>query len=412
MRACLSALSTNKATGMDLISGRFLRDSANTTARVITHLVNLSINQGKFPSEFKRARVVPLHKKHSKTDAGNYRPVSILTTMSKVFERLVFEQVEDYLSSKKLIYEHQSGFRSAHSTETCLIDLFDCVKKNFSDGNLVGMVLLDLQKAFDTVNHFILLAKLKCLGFNETTVKWFSSYLTQRSQVCDVDGARSEPLEIECGVPQGSILGPLLFLIYVNDMPAAVKCKLLLYADDSALLVPGKKREEIELALSKELEGACEWLIDNKLSIHLGKTECILFGTRKRLAKAGQLNVVYGNTKIAEKDSVKYLGVELDRHLSANQIASKLISRSTGKLKFLYRNTQAFDFSIKKMLISSLFQCHFDYACSAWYSGLTGKLKTKLQVTQNRAIRYILNLPHRAHVGGQISVRSACYLFI
>ena len=180
------------------------------------------------------------------------------------------------------------------------------------------------------------------------TIKWFSSYLSGRFQVCDIDGVCSKPLEIGCGVPQGSILGPLLFLIFVNDMPAAVRCKLLLYADDSALLVPGKDTREMETALSKELESACEWLTDNKLSIHLGKTESILFGTKKRRARVDHLKISCGQTEISGKDSVRYLGVDLDKHLSGELIASKIIEKCAGKIKFLYRNTRAFNTKIKK----------------------------------------------------------------
>ena len=177
-----------------------------------------------------------------------------------------------------------------------------------------------------------MLSKLKCLGFSEMTVKWFSSYLTGRFQVCDVDGVCSEPLEIECGVPKGLILGPLLFLMFVSDMLAAVQCKLLLYADDSALLVPGKDTREMEGALSKELESACEWLTDNKLSIHLEKNESILFGTRKRRARVEHLKISCGQAQIAGKDSVRYLGVDLDKHLSGEQIATKIIARCAGKI--------------------------------------------------------------------------------
>ena len=155
------------------------------------------------------------------------------------------------------------------------------MRQNLDLGNYVGMLLLDLQKAFDTVNHNILISKLKCMGFSSSALKWFSSYLTDRTQVCDVVGTLSDPQSIACGVPQGSILGPLLFLLYINY--SWVQCKLLLYADDSALLVPGCNVKVIENTLGVELESVHQWLVDNKLSMHLGKTESILFGTKRKL---------------------------------------------------------------------------------------------------------------------------------
>ena len=146
--------------------------------------------------------------------------------------------------------------------------------------------------------------------------------------------------------------------------------------------------------------GKClwEWLTDNNLSIHLGKTESILFGTRKRRARVEHLKISCGQAQIAGKDSVRYLGVDLDKHLSGEQIASKIIAKCAGKIKFLYRNTQAFNIKIKKLLVTSPLQCHFDYASSAWFSGLTAKVRGKLQVMQNKAVRYLLNLPPRTHL--------------
>ena len=268
-------------------------------------------------------------------------------------------------------------------------------------GHYTGMVLLDLQKAFDTVNHDILLSKMNALGVNVNSVGWFRSYLSGRKQVVDVSGTMSSECNITCGVPQGSILGPLLFLIYVNDMPAAVKCKLMLYADDSALLVSGKVVSEIETVLSAELAAVQEWLIDNKLSLHLGKTESILFASKGRLQKHNSIQVRCGGNDIESKQDVTYLGVTLDQSLSGENIVNKTVTKCSNKVKFLYRNARNFDKKTKKLLVSALIQCHFDYACTSWYSGLTKKSKSRLQVAQNKVIRFMLNLPPRSHIGAE-----------
>ena len=165
-------------------------------------------------------------------------------------------------------------------------------------GHLVGMVLLDLQKAFDTVDHKILLMKMEALGLGQDVVRWFRSYLSDRRQLVDVSGVLSSSAAISCGVPQGSILGPLLFLIYGNDMSGAVNHKLLLYADDSAILVADKSVSAIEMSLQKELEVVSEWLVDNKLSLHLGKTESILFGFKSKLKPQPNLQIACKGTKI------------------------------------------------------------------------------------------------------------------
>ena len=160
----LCKLNSSKATGLDLLSPRFVKDGASLIMSPLTHILNLSLKSGELPDDIKAARVTPIHKKNSKLDAGNYRPVSILSTISKLFEKIVYNQLDDYLRAHKLLYEYQSGFRSAYSTDTCLANLTDYIKQEQDKGRYIGMFLLDLQKAFDTVDHRILLQKLEALG--------------------------------------------------------------------------------------------------------------------------------------------------------------------------------------------------------------------------------------------------------
>ena len=397
----INSLSPNKATGLDGIPSRFIRDSAPMIAHPLSHIINLSIIQGAVPDDLKSARVVPLFKKNDKTEVGNYRPVSILCVLSKVLEKVIFDQAQEYLTDNKLLYEFQSGFRQRFSTDTCLMHLSDYIRLQMDKGHLVGMVLLDLQKAFDTVDHGILLMKLKAMGFSASAVRWFSSYLSDRHQLVDVSGVHSTDAGITCGVPQGSILGPLLFLVYVNDMPGAVKHKLLLYADDSAILVSGKCRQDIETILSSEMDVLSQWLISNKLSLHLGKTESILFGSRQRLKPQPSLNVSCNGHTLESKSSVKYLGATIDQGLTFESMARSIIKKANSRLKFLYRKKQFLTFHTKKLLAMSLIQCHFDYASPVWFYGLTKDLKNKLQVTQNKLIRFVLNLDPRSHIGNE-----------
>ena len=210
--------------------------------------------------------------------------------------------MENYFKEKKLLYKFQSGFRSEFSTETCRIHLTDFIRFEMDKGNIVGMILLDLQKAFDTVDHSILLMKLESSGLGHDVITWFKSYLFGRQRLVGVSGTFSSSSGISCGVPQGSILGPLLFLIYVNDMSAVVKNKLLLYANDSGILVADKNRSQVEKDLSKDLELVSQWLTDNKLSLHVSKTESILFGSKYKLRSTPNLNVSC-NGKVIEPTS-------------------------------------------------------------------------------------------------------------
>ena len=268
-------------------------------------------------------------------------------------------------------------------------------------GSLIGMVLLDLQKAFDTVDHSILLMELEALGLSQDIIRWFHSYLFDRQQLVDVSGTFSSCAGIRCGVPQGSILGPLLLLIYVNDMSGAINNKLLLYADDSAIVVADKQISTIETILENELGTVSDWLIDNKLSLHLGKTESILFGSKQKLKATSNLNMECKGTVIEPREKVKYLGAVLEQTLTVESIANSVLQKANARLKFLYRKQKFLNLHIKKLLIMSLIQCHFDYACSFWYPGLSKLLKNRLQITQNKIVRFVLKLDPRSHVGNE-----------
>ena len=232
----LKAIQVSKAAGIDNLSGRFLKDGAKVLSKPISALCNLSIISEKFPNPYKVAKLKPLYKKGSVTDPCNYRPISLLPLISKVIEKVIHNQTSTFLNSKNLLYNYQSGFRKKHSTDFCLSYLNDKILKGFDRGMMTGMILIDLQKAFDTIDHDVLLQKLYAIGFSKRIVNWFKSYLSNRSFKVNLGNNFSQPASVSCGVPQGSILGPLLFSIYVNDMSQAAKCDLFLYADDSCLV--------------------------------------------------------------------------------------------------------------------------------------------------------------------------------
>ena len=218
----------------------------------------------------------------------------------------------------------------------------------------------------------------------------------------NIESSFSDKALITCGVPQGSILGPLLFLLYVNDMVQAVSCDLLLYADDSGLIFQHKDIKKIEEHLNKDFANICDWFVDNKLSIHFGedKTKSILFAPINKCKKVtNKLNIRYGDVQIKQYSKVTYLGCILDESLSGESMALNVISKVNTRLKFLYRKNRFLSTQLRRMLCNALIQPHLDYACSVWYPNLNKKLKTKLQVFQNKCVRFCLKLNDRAHVG-------------
>ena len=212
---------------------------------------------------------------------SNYRPVSLLCSLSKVLEKIMYNRVISFLNENDVLFKYQFGFRKSHSTYLALTVLMDKLIKSLENGNYVVGVFLDFSKAFDTVDHKILLAKLCHYGIRGSALDWFSSYLTNRKQFVTYNNERSELMNINCGVPQGSILGPLLFLIYVNDLANVCKFTMpIFFADDSNLFQDGESLNEIENILNEELNEIVKWLKVNKLTLNVDKTQCMLFTQR------------------------------------------------------------------------------------------------------------------------------------
>ena len=218
----ISGLKNSKSSGVDYINTGTLKLVAKEILPAITHIVNLSIRQGTFPTIWKHSKVVPLLKKGDPLSAKNYRPVALLPILSKILEKAVFIQIVEYLDQNKLLHHNHHGSRSGFNTATALIQMYDQWTQEVDDGKMVGTMMIDLSAAFDMVDHPLLLEKLRLFGLEEEVIQWFQSYLTGRSQSVFIDGCLSPPLDIECGVPQGSILGPLMYIIFTNEIPDLV----------------------------------------------------------------------------------------------------------------------------------------------------------------------------------------------
>ena len=231
------------------------------------------------------------------------------------------------------------------------------------------------------------------MAFSEGCITWFQSYLSERIFFISIENQIPDYGRISCGVPQGSILGHLLFLSYVNGMPQAVNSNWLSCADDSCFMFQHKDVEEIEKVLNNDFENICNWFVDNKLSIHFGedKTKSILFASQRKIKTIKKLNIKYQDIEIKQHSQVTYLGCVMDETMSGEPMALKVINKINGKLKFIYQKNSFLTPGLQRMLCNALIQPHFDYACSTWYPNLNVKLK-KLQIVQNKCIRFCLKL--------------------
>jgi len=316
----LSKLSKTKATSLDKISARLLRDCADLIISPLCAIFNQSITSGVLPDEWKLSKVIPLFKQGERSDLNNYCPILIIPVVAKVFERITYDQLYSYLTESNLISSCQSGFRSLHSTTTALLEATDNWAYNIDQGNVNAVVFLGLQKAFDTVDHDILLSKLKFYGADGISLTWFKSYLDCQKQRCFVNGSLSSYRPITCGVPQGMILGPLLFLIYINDLPnCLLNSQPRLYADDMHLTFADHTVSNIDSKLNEDLSRVNYWLTANKLTLNTLKTEFMLIGPRQRLSTFDSSpSLEIDGAPTSQVAFTKSLGVYIDQNLSWN----------------------------------------------------------------------------------------------
>ena len=348
----------------------------------------MSFKEGAFPSLNKEASVCPIFKKGDRTKCENYRPISLLSNLSKLFEKVMYARIEDFLKSSDILYKYQFGFRKQHSTNHALLSIVEQIRTSLDKKMYTCGVFVDLEKAFDTVNHKILLSKLDHYGIRGVANSWFESYLSDRYQTVQLNGATSSRQPITCGVPQGSILGPLLFLIYINDMHLSVASSTVFhFADDTNLMCSGMTLKKLRRALNKDLALLYDWLCANRLSINTGKTEFIVFRPPRHNVDI-RLTLKFHHTKLFESTKIKYLGLILDNKLSWKPHITELCKKLSRAVGMLYKIRTFCPTSVMRSLYFSLFNSHLSYGLVVW--GNASKIDiNKITSLQEKAIKAI-----------------------
>ena len=327
------------------------------------------------PDSCKIAMVTPIHKSGELDDPGNYRPISILPVLSKTIEHLVNSQLTQYLDDRGFISKCQYGFRKDYSTTYLMLDLFDKIYSSKSKNNRPGIIFLDIKKAFDTVNHSILLSKLKHYGIKNIALCWFESFLTGRKQQTRVGSRISDSAELSSGVPQGSILGPILFTLFINDLPnACIQATPYLFADDGALYFDHIDRENY-LNIKLEIKSIYKWLQANKLALNADKKNFIVFDSYAKVdnipIKIRQdLSIV-----VHESKSQKYLGLIVDNKLNFYQHIEYIKTKVSKRIGAMYRSKNLLPLKFRKMFANALMLPHFDYLDIIWCKTYKSKLK-------------------------------------
>ena len=389
----LKNLKRKKASGLDNFPPGLLKDAALVLTKPLTFIINLSLETGVVPSEWKVAKVIPLYKSGSLAEIDNYRPISILPTLSKILEKIVYKQLMAHLERHSLLFEYQFGFRPNRSTELAVTYFTDLIRKEADNGKATGAVFIDLSKAFDTISHSVLLCKLTRYGVYDMELQWFTDYLFLRKQIVQFNGVLSEPNPINTGVPQGSILGPLLFLIFFNDVHSPLRhCKIITYADDTVIFTSSSDFDVIQSNLSQDLDNLSNWFRDNELIFNLkkGKSEVMLFGTGKRLNlfQGCQVKLSVNDSPINTTTCYKYLGVHLDPTLNFETHFQKMYKKAAGRVNLLRRIRSNIDTLSAQRIYQSMIMPIFTY-CGYNSLGWSESRKRMIRSIETRSLEII-----------------------
>ena len=386
----------NKPCNIEYYPAKVLKHINAIISPILADLINRSLTEGTYPKLFKKARVIPLHKSNNKDDVNNYRPISILHILGKIFERVVYNQLYYFLEKYNLLHHNQYGFRKNRSTIQAIMDQLDFVYNNLDQGNAVISIFMDFSKAFDCLDHELLLKKLNHYGIRGITYQWFKSYLSDRIQFVAANGTDSTVLPVTHGVPQGSILGPLLFLIFINDFPNSNPFfKFNLFADDSTLTCKFENSNEsyLKSKLEVELEPVYSWLKMNKIKINLDKSQFMAFSYGKKYSLT---NLKFGNGSINSTESIKFLGIMVDNNLNFKNHTSSVCTKISRVVGLLFRLNNILPVETLVTLYSALLVPHILYGIEIWHGALRGN-HDRIFKLQKKAIRAINSLGYNHH---------------
>ena len=394
LQRIITSMPSNKSPGPDKITMQVIKDCLPVILGPLTDIINTSFTASMFPDSWKIAEIIPLLKDGDHEVAANNHPLSMLNVLSKICEKVALKQFSGFLNRTDRLSPHQSGNKKYHSTETLSILVNDLLLKSMDSKKITALVLLDLSKAFDSVDHSILLKKLSNIGVSEEALNWFESYISNRKQFVRIGSSVSEVLPITHGVPQGAILSPLLFCIYINDLPKVPQAsELESFVDNSKIFLsfPIEDFASAKTKIEEDLKLVATWFFENKLLVNPEKTKLLLIGTRQLLGNLLEdMTITFVGEVITPVTNAKDLGVTLDSYLTYDYHIKNVVSSSMAKLCQINRVKDCFDSDTLCLIINALAMSKL-YYCSAVWSNTSATNVKKLRTVQNFRCRILTN---------------------
>ena len=382
----LKDIKPHKASGPDNIPGRLLKETAEELAPGLTFLFQISFDSGKIPTDWKFALVTSVFKKGNRSSPANYRLISLTSIVCKILEHVVHSCVINHFERNNILTDSQHGFRKRRSCETQLLLTIDDLAKGLDDRQQIDAVLLDFSKAFNKVPHQRLLLKLKHYGVRGHLLEWIGDFLSARTQEVVIEGQKSSPSPVTSRVPQGTVLGPLLFLAYINDMPECVTSKIKLFADDSLVFRKVQQSSDCR-ALQQDLDNLQQWEQKWQMSFNADKCEVLRITNKRRPILS---DYYIHNQKLAIKTDAKYLGVTISSDLSWAKHTDNIVKKANSTMAFLRRNIRSALQSAKDKAYKTYVRPTLEYASKTWASK-TATLNQKIEMVQRRSARFVMN---------------------
>ena len=391
----ITNLKSSHSAGHDEFSSKFIKLSSPILVPALVKIFNLAIDTGTYPNKLKIAKVLPVYKKGSQTSINNYRPISLLSTINKIFEKILYSRLINYIDKFQLLYKYQYGFRKKHSTEQSLIEFIDQIRLSMDKQEMTCGIFIDLSKAFDTVNHQILIDKLDHYGIRGKPLELFKSYLSNRTQYVQIDNIKSKTKPITCGVPQGSVLGPLLFLLFINDIPnCCTSGNFRIFADDTNVFYKCKNTNEIVEIGKNIMTSLNDWFRANKMTLNTDKTSFTIFKSNRLTIPNLPTQIEFLNTKIQRSSQIKFLGLTLDENLSWEYHINNVCNKLKSLFHIFYNIREYLRNQDIITLYYTLIYSRIKYGISLYGQAAENKIK-KVQILQNQLLKVITKKPFR-----------------